>query len=302
MKSIAILTILILGLVSTVTAASQCQIKLIDDDSWGQQNKVYNSRVKVSKLPYDLRQDVKEIWLKNWTPYPCKYSLYTCKQANFRSCKKWTGTVGSKSNKPLRSSYIKKMVSIKGSHLVQKPKPVTKPVIPKIALPKIPKIPIVKPVTPKPPKPVPKNPKIPKLPLPAIPKIPGIKPAIKVPTPPGKAAPNQPKPIEPKKLDPAQQAAVDKGKIFCSTNCVIDNSKIQKKCLVGTKLVGCKRCTAKPGNKDAGMKTVCETVCNANVPASPCDFYGYLNNQKKKANTALLAKYGLSILRKFKKF
>merc|ERR1712222_111182 len=166
----------------------------------------------------------------------------------------------------------KKMVSIKGDHLVQKPKPVVKPVIPIF-------------------------PKIPKIPLPKIPKIPIVNPIIKpIPAAPGK------KPIEPSKLNPAQQAAVVKGKAFCSANCMIDNSKIQKRCLVGTKLLPCKRCTAKPTNKDAGMKAVCETVCNANLPAAPCDFYGYLNNQKKKANTALLAKYGLSILRKFKKF
>merc|ERR1712166_1417565 len=228
----------------------------------------------------------------------CKYSLYTCRSAGFRSCKVWRGTVRAKGVKVLRSkAYIKGMVSIKGSSTAQVPKPSPpkrvvhrhpKPIIPK--LPKLPKLPTL-----------PKLPFIPKLPI-KLPIIPGaINPAL-APTPTVTAVPAAgAKPIIPAPLDPKQAAAAAKGTKFCAANCVIDHSKVQKKCLVGSKLTPCKRCTGKPTNKDAGMKGVCEIVCNANLPASPCDFYGYLNNQKKKTNLTLLAKYGLSILRKFKK-
>ena len=287
MKSIVIIAII--SLLSLITAtqvslasqhpASSCQIKLMDDDTWGKQNKVYNSRVYVRKLPYDLRQDVAAIWMINNSAHPCKYTIYTCRATSFRSCKRWSGTLSPRQRRKLVSHhYIKKMVSIKGSNLIQVPKP--KPIV-KISLPKIPKITL------------PKLPKLPK--IPTLPTIPTPAP-ITPPTTPGK------KPISPKPLDPAQAAAAAKGGAFCKANCVIDMAKIQKRCLVGTKLIPCKRCTGKPTNTDVGMKSVCETVCNANLPSSPCDFYGYLNNQKKAANTALLAKYGLSILRKFKKF
>merc|ERR1712222_69452 len=80
-------------------------------------------------------------------------------------------------------------------------------------------------------------------------------------------------------LSPAAKAAVAKGKAFC-----LDNGK----------LVPCRRCTAKSG-KDANHKKVCELVCNANMPASPCDFYGYVNNKKKTHDVLLLNKYGLRI-------
>jgi len=106
------------------------------------------------------------------------------------------------------------------------------------------------------------------------------------------------KPIVPAALDPAQLANDAKGKAFCSLNCTIDNKKTHKRCLVGTKLVKCKRCTGKPTNKDKKMSAVCAMVCNANMPASPCDFYGYSNNKKKIFNAGLLKKYGLSILRR----
>ena len=106
------------------------------------------------------------------------------------------------------------------------------------------------------------------------------------------------KPIVPAALDPAQLANDAKGKAFCSLNCTIDNKRTHKRCLVGTKLVKCKRCTGKPTNKDKKMSGVCAMVCNANMPASPCDFYGYSNNKKKIFNAGLLKKYGLSILRR----
>merc|ERR1711957_182500 len=108
------------------------------------------------------------------------------------------------------------------------------------------------------------------------------------------------KPITPMPLNPAQAANDIKGKAFCAANCMINHAKVAKKCLVGTKLVKCKRCMGKPTNKDPNMGKVCATVCNANLPASPCEFYGYSNNVKKVFDAALLKKYGLAILRKRK--
>jgi len=99
-------------------------------------------------------------------------------------------------------------------------------------------------------------------------------------------------------LTPQQTEADAKGKAFCSANCVINPMVKSKRCLVNNQLTPCKRCTAKPGSPDPQMKEVCELVCNANLPAAPCDFFGYLNNKKKAFNPALLSKFGLSILRK----
>merc|ERR1712032_70603 len=98
-------------------------------------------------------------------------------------------------------------------------------------------------------------------------------------------------------LSPAAKAAVAKGKAFCQDNCQINYRAIQKRCLDNGKLVPCRRCTAKSG-KDANHKKVCELVCNANMPASPCDFYGYVNNKKKTHDVLLLNKYGLRIVRR----
>merc|ERR1712032_1084478 len=75
----------------------------------------------------------------------------------------------------------------------------------------------------------------------------------------------------------------------------------QKRCLEHNgQLVPCKRCTNNPAKKDVKVKQTCQLVCNAPTSgATPCDFYGYLNNNKKKHSRALLAKFGLVILRKF---
>jgi len=98
-------------------------------------------------------------------------------------------------------------------------------------------------------------------------------------------------------LSPAAIAANARGKAFCSANCVINPAQNEKKCLDNGKLIPCKRCTARPG-KDLQTKQVCELVCNGNLPMSPCDFYGYLNNKKKTVNIALLSKFGLTIVRR----
>ena len=107
-----------------------------------------------------------------------------------------------------------------------------------------------------------------------------------------------PKPITPAKQDPAQKANDAIGKAFCATNCMINKKALSKRCLVGKKLVRCKRCTGKPTNKDTKMGKVCEMICNANLPASPCDFYGYINNKKKKFDLGLLKKYKIQLLRR----
>ena len=98
-------------------------------------------------------------------------------------------------------------------------------------------------------------------------------------------------------LSPAAQAANAKGKAFCAANCRINPAAQEKKCLDGGRLVPCKRCT---GNAmaDASKKSVCELVCNGNLPMSPCDFYGYVNNKKKGVNLTLLSKFGLTIVRR----
>ena len=98
-------------------------------------------------------------------------------------------------------------------------------------------------------------------------------------------------------LSPAAQAANAKGKAFCSANCMINPMAAEKKCLDAGKLIPCKRCTGRPG-MDASKKSVCELVCNGNLPASPCDFYGYVNNKKKGVNLTLLSKFGLTIVRR----
>ena len=103
----------------------------------------------------------------------------------------------------------------------------------------------------------------------------------------------------PAPVNPPQLSADAKGKAFCVSNCVVDHAQKNSKCLVGKEFVLCKRCTTKPDISDQSKKKVCKLVCSGSIlPNSPCDFYGYLNNKKKQGNPALLAKYGLSILRK----
>jgi len=226
--------------------------------------------------------------------------------------------------------------------IVKKPKVVKPivpklPIIPKIKIPKV-----VKPIVPKMPViPKIKIPKVVKLTLPKLPKIPQIKiqtgldpnslppmtppvpkgvkpisgglfgnktkkPTGLLPTPPMLPLPKTPKGKKgqfiPNPPNPEQAAAEIKGKAFCAANCMINHAGKKKRCLVGKSLTPCKRCTGKPTNKDPAMKSVCEMVCNANLPASPCDFYGYLNNKKKIFNAGVLKKFGLSILRRLYKF
>merc|ERR1712151_527153 len=101
-------------------------------------------------------------------------------------------------------------------------------------------------------------------------------------------------------LNPAQLAALQKGKIFCATNCVRNEAANVIRCLDdNSKIIPCRRCTIKPGKVDKDTKDTCELVCNAPTYLNPpCDFYGYLNNAKKQHSRRLLAKFGLVILRK----
>jgi len=186
------------------------------------------------------------------------------------------------------------------------PKPIIKPVKP--IIPKIPKIVIPKPL-PKPrpaprpirPKPVPVPVLPPKpVPVPVLPPkpvptpIPNPTPAP-LPTPPAPASSD----MTQAPLNPDQIAANAKGKAFCINNCDINPAARLKSCVEPSGLIPCKRCTNKPTKTDPSLKQVCELVCNAHIPNRPCDFYGYLNNKKKAYNVALLAKFGLKILRKF---
>merc|ERR1712151_926938 len=195
-----------------------------------------------------------------------------------------------------------------------KPKPAPKPVMPKPA-----PAPVPKPVRPPkpagpmpgaggrgiPPMPSPPRPSRPA--RPAMPKPsggPGSLPPMPqppMPTPGPGPAPANGGDITPAPLNPAQMAANQKGKIFCQTNCVINPAARVKRCLDLGRLIPCRRCTAMPAKAaNAALRQTCELVCNAHtVGGAKCDFYGYLNNAKKKHSRALLSKFGLVILRKF---
>merc|ERR1711972_1056810 len=93
-------------------------------------------------------------------------------------------------------------------------------------------------------------------------------------------------------LNPAQLAAVQKGKTFCAANCLRNEAANVIRCLDdNNQIIPCRRCTNKPDKKDKDIKTTCELVCNAPTYLNPpCDFYGYLNNSKKKHSRRVLAK------------
>merc|ERR1719201_2999768 len=172
------------------------------------------------------------------------------------------------------------------------PKPAPKPVVPKPA-----PMPVPKPVRPPMPKPVGPN-SIPPMPRPPMPVKPNVRPPMPKPVGPN-ALPPMPQPpmpagpggdITPAPLNPAQMAA--NAKKFCQSNCVINPAARVKRCLEQGKLVPCRRCTNNPAKKDIKLKQTCELVCNAHtVGGAPCDFYGYLNNSKKKHSRAALAKF-----------
>merc|ERR1719362_254968 len=201
---------------------------------------------------------------------------------------------------------IKKYIKPK----VNKPKPVKVilPKKPKVVLPKKPKVPKIH--LPKRPKVVlPGKPKVPKLKLPGLPgvprpKLPGLPgvPRPKLPGLPGVPRPSLPSLPQPKiKQNPfsnVQQQAEKVGKAFCVANCVMNPLNAQKRCLVGSNLMPCKRCTGIPSKNDPSLNEVCGAVCNSILPSQPCDFYGYLNNKRKAFDPNLLTKYGLKILRR----
>jgi hypothetical protein len=162
------------------------------------------------------------------------------------------------------------------------PRPAPRPIPPKLPIIKLPQLP--------------KLPKLPKIPTPLPRPVPI--PAGPISTPPGPPATGD---VTSAPLTPAQIANNAKGKLFCNTNCDLNPAVRVKSCVEPSGLVPCKRCTNKPQKTDPAIKQVCELVCNAHIPNSPCDFYGYLNNKKKAYNIALLARFGLKILRRFKK-
>ena len=195
------------------------------------------------------------------------------------------------------------------------PRPVPRPTprpVPRPAPRPVPR-PAPRPVPRPAPRPVPRPaprpihiPKIPKITLPQLPKLPVIPTPLPVPTMPTAptsvpAGPPATGDVTSAPLDAAQIANNALGKKFCSINCDLNPASRLKSCVEPQGLVPCKRCTNKPQKTDPAIKSVCELVCNAHTPNAICDFYGYLNNKKKAHNLALLAKFGLKILRKYKK-
>jgi hypothetical protein len=141
------------------------------------------------------------------------------------------------------------------------------------------------------------------------PEMPGavnpVKPGAVNPEMPGAVNPEMPgavNPVKPGAVNPAMPAlnqdAIAKGKQFCETNCVFDPLKRERRCLENEKLVPCRRCTSKPGNLDNDIKTVCNIVCNSQLASTPCDFYGYINDRKKRIPDSIFAKFGLEVIRR----
>ena len=101
-------------------------------------------------------------------------------------------------------------------------------------------------------------------------------------------------------LNAEQKKAVEVGGTFCSNNCAYNLLSEKKKCIDNGRLRKCRRCTSKnPPNPDPRIQEICSLVCNSFSVTSPCDFYGYLNNVKKKHDVELLKAFGLSILKKY---
>jgi hypothetical protein len=162
--------------------------------------------------------------------------------------------------------------------------PAKVPAIPRVPVPAIPRVPV---------------PAVPGVPVPAVPRVPiPLTPDVLISAVPGLAKKQKVPMSAP--LTPAAIAANAKGQVFCSTNCAINHRVKHKRCLDKGQLIPCKRCTNKPELVDPSIKTVCQLVCNGNLPNSPCDFYGYMNNKKKNYNAAVLKKFGLTILRRFR--
>jgi len=92
---------------------------------------------------------------------------------------------------------------------------------------------------------------------------------------------------------------LEKGNIFCKTNCVInDNSEI-KNCWDGD-VKSCKKCTLKQEIIHSEKLEICQAICNANLPNEQCRFYGYINKEKKNFDSNILIKHGLEIVRRIK--
>lgn len=92
---------------------------------------------------------------------------------------------------------------------------------------------------------------------------------------------------------------IDKGNLFCQSNCIINENSETKKCW-DMDVKSCKKCTLKNEIKDSEKAEICQAICNANLPNQQCKFYGYINKEKKEISQKILEKYGQNIMRKFK--
>lgn len=93
---------------------------------------------------------------------------------------------------------------------------------------------------------------------------------------------------------------LEKGSRFCAENCKPDNDEQAKKCYKG-EIKDCRSCEYKgnvrtPRSQDATK--LCKKACNALVGTNTCDFYSFINTQKKIINRTLLNRFGLDKLKK----
>jgi len=99
--------------------------------------------------------------------------------------------------------------------------------------------------------------------------------------------------------DPQIDNHLEKGNLFCQSNCVINENSENKKCW-NEIVKSCKKCSIKPEIKDIEKAELCEAICNSILPNGQCKFYGYINKEKKDISQKILDKYGLNIVRRYK--
>lgn len=299
MKSLIYFTILNLIVIiiaknnSLVSVPSNaCSITLMDDDSWGKDNKTFYSRVAQTSMAYDLREDVKNIIVKNnlsrnYKGYKCVYNILVCKRTLYRTCKRFTGELNQGRSNSLTSSYIKNINSIQGTstvHAPPKPKPAPKREVEDI-------LKVVKPIQ-------------------IVPVVRSLRPTRSVKP---DVKPPQPKkhisePIKQVKPTPRKIVIIpskpkpivnrEKGSLFCATNCESNPAEKDKKCYINKDFHKCKRCTSKSTIKDLNVKTICASLCNS-INGDKCNIYGYNNNKLKNFNKDLLKKFGFNFAKRF---
>merc|ERR1711957_232235 len=110
-----------------IPTSNYCMTTLLDDDASGKrQNPSYYGSFGVNNLPYDLEDDLKEVYFKNrLSPaqgkYYCNYKLLVCKNNNYGNCVTYTGElkpgvqIGLKATYPQYASYFGDADSVKNT-------------------------------------------------------------------------------------------------------------------------------------------------------------------------------------------